>query len=82
MYLKYTVVGYTNDFGVMDDGKKWSGKRAVLQELRFNEDNKTAIQGLTVICKCSKDFRESPVGSTGVALFDRSGKLLKVECGK
>lgn len=82
MYLKYTVVGYTNDFGVMDDGKKWNGKRAVLQELRFNDDSKTANQGLTVVCKCSKDFREIPVGTVGTALFDRSGKLTKIECGK
>lgn len=81
MYIKYTVIGYSNDFGVMDNGKPWSGKRAVLQELRFNED-KTATQGLTVICKCAKDFRESPIGSTGTALFDRAGKLLKIECGK
>ena len=79
MYLRYTVVGYTNDFGVMDDGKKWSGKRAVLQELRFDDENKTATQGLTVVCKCSKDFREVSLGVTGVALFDRSGKLSKIE---
>lgn len=86
MYRKYTVIGYSNDFGtIKKEGGKcetWSGKRAVMQELTFDENTKTAVQGLTLICKCSSEFREVPAGSTGSALFDRNGKLFKIECGK
>lgn len=86
MYRKYTVIGHTNDFGtIKKEGGKcetWSGKRAVLQELTFDDATKTAIQGLTIICKCSPEYREVPSGTTGTACYDRNGKLLKIDCGK
>ena len=87
IYKKVTVIGYTNDFGVMKDEKtgklkNWSGKRAVLQELKFESDTKTAFEGLTFIDKCDAEFVEVPVGSVGTPCYNRAGKLLKIECGK
>lgn len=87
VYKKVTVIGYTNDFGVMKDEKTgkpqaWSGKRAVLQELTFDANSKTAFQGLTFIDKCAPDFVEVPCGSVGTPCYNRGGKLIKIECGK
>ena len=86
MYRKYTVIGHTIDFGsIKKDGgtlEKWNGKRVVLQELSFDDDTKVAHQGITIICKCAPEYREAPAGTVGSALFDRNGKLSKIECGK
>lgn len=86
MYKRYTVLAYSNDFGVMNDEKtgkpkSWSGKRCIVQELTFDESTKTAVQGLTVVLKCSAECREVPLGTTGTAYFDRGGKLLEIRGG-
>lgn len=86
MKKQYTIIAYTNDFGVINNEKtnkpqQWSGKRVIAQVSAFT-DSGDPIQALTHVFKATPDFREVDIGSTGTLLFDESGKAVYFQCGK
>ena len=86
MKKQYTIIGYTNDFGVMKNEKtgkneQWAGKRLIAQVLTFS-DSGDAVQGLTRVFKADSAFHEVPIGTTGNLLFDENGRAVHFLGGK
>lgn len=72
MNEKYIFIGVTDDYGKLQDGKPWQGKRVVAQYIRGDGAQ-------TVILKAHKDLGIPDgfkAGDAFVPYFDRNGRVI------